>query len=152
MHRLDHVAVQVADLDRAIDFYTQTLGLRLMFREVDEEHHEAFAFLELEGGNLELLQMLDEQNQPMPQPAAATRQDAASTVEEASSLFPSALQPAEPYCPHVALGVDDLDAMLATLAKAKIPLLKGPLAIPGKVRWCYMADLDGNVIEFVQWL
>ncbi len=131
MHRLDHVALQVADLDRSVDFYRDTLGLRFMFRELDEEHHEAFAYLEMEGGNLELLQMLDEQNRPLPH-------------------VPSVPQP--PYCPHVALGVDDLDAMLDTLAKAAIPLLKGPLAIPGKVRWCYMADPDNNVIEFVQWL
>jgi catechol 2,3-dioxygenase-like lactoylglutathione lyase family enzyme len=143
MHRLDHVAVQVADLDRAIDFYTNTLGLKFMFRELDEEHHEAFAYVELEGGNLELLQMLDEQNQPTSH---------ALKVEEASSLFPSAPKPVEPYCPHVALGVDDLDAMLATLTKANILLLKGPLIIPDKVRWCYMADPDNNVIEFVQWL
>jgi catechol 2,3-dioxygenase-like lactoylglutathione lyase family enzyme len=75
--------------------------------------------------------MLDAQNRPIPH-------------------TPPAPQP--PYCPHVALGVEDLDAMLDTLAKADIPLLKGPLAIPGKVRWCYMADPDSNVIEFVQWL
>ena len=87
--------------------------------------------MEMEGGNLELLQMLDEHNQPLPH-ATAT--------------------PQPPYCPHVALGVDDLDLMLDTLAKAKLALLKGPLAIPGKVRWCYMADPDNNVIEFVQWL
>jgi len=131
MHRLDHVAVQVADLDRAIAFYTQTLGLKFMFGELDEEHHEAFAYVELEGGNLELLQRLDEQNRPVSYSAPA---------------------PAPPYCPHVALGVDDLDAMLATLAQAGVSLLKGPLAIPGKVRWCYVADPDNNVIEFVQWL
>jgi len=131
MHRLDHVALQVADLDRSIAFYTETLGLKFMFRELDEAHHEAFAYIELEGGNLELLQMLGEQNQPLPHTLAA---------------------PPPPYCPHVALGVDDLDLMLDTLAKADIPLLKGPLAIPGKVRWCYMADPDNNVIEFVQWL
>ncbi len=131
MHRLDHVALRAADLDRAIDFYTNTLGLQLMFRELDEEHHEAFAFLELEGGNLELLQMLDENNQPLPHTAP---------------------KPEPPYCPHVALGVDDLDLLLATLANAGIALLKGPLLIPNKVRWCYMADPDNNVIEFVQWL
>ncbi len=131
MRRLDHVAVQVADLDRAIDFYTGTLGLKFMFRELDEEHHEAFAFLGLDGGNLELLQMLNARNQP---------------VVHVTS------KPEPPYCPHVALGVDDLDAMLATLAAANIPLLKGPLIIPGKVRWCYVADPDNNVVEFVQWL
>ena len=40
--------------------------MKLMFQKKDEEHHEAFAFLELEGGNLELLQALDEDNQPVP--------------------------------------------------------------------------------------
>lgn len=131
MHRLDHVALRVDDLDRSVDFYQHTLGLRFMFRELDGEHHEAFAYLEMEGGNLELLQMLGDQNQPVP-------------------YAPPAPEP--PYCPHVALGVEDLDTVFATLAKAGLPLLKGPLAIPGKVRWAYIADPDNNVIEFVQWL
>ncbi|MCZ6792378.1 MAG: VOC family protein, partial [Planctomycetota bacterium] len=56
MARLDHVAVRVSDLDAATAFYTEKLGLKLLFRKVDETQHEAFAFLELEGGNLELLQ------------------------------------------------------------------------------------------------
>jgi catechol 2,3-dioxygenase-like lactoylglutathione lyase family enzyme len=131
MHRLDHVALRVADLDRAITFYRDKIGLSLMFSEVDPEHHEAFAFLELEGGNLELLQLLDDGNQPLPftQPA-----------------------PAPPWCPHVALGVADLDALMGTLAENGLALLKGPLEIPGKVRWLYLADPDNNVLEFVQWL
>jgi hypothetical protein len=33
-----------------------------------------------------------------------------------------------------------------------IAIVKGPLEIPGKVRWLYAADPDKNVIEFVQWL
>ncbi len=131
MHRLDHVALRVADLDAAIAFYTEKIGLRLMFLELDPDHHEAFAFLELDGGNLELLQMLDEQNRPLP-------------------FTPSV--PTPPYCPHVALGVDDLDAVLEKAQREGLALLKGPLEIPGKVRWLYLADPDQNVLEFVQWL
>ncbi|MBW7864867.1 MAG: VOC family protein [Candidatus Hydrogenedentes bacterium] len=131
MHRLDHVALRVADLDASIAFYTEKIGLRLMFRELDPEHHEAFAFLELDGGNLELLQMLDEKNRPLP--------------------F-SPPSPAPPYCPHAALGVDDLDAVLEKARRDGLALLKGPLEIPGKVRWLYLADPDQNVLEFVQWL
>lgn len=131
MHRLDHVALRVADLDASIAFYTEKIGLRLMFRELDPEHHEAFAFLELDGGNLELLQMLDEKNRPLPHTPPA---------------------PAPPYCPHAALGVDDLDAVLEKARRDGLALLKGPLEIPGKVRWLYLADPDQNVLEFVQWL
>ncbi|NIA13014.1 MAG: VOC family protein [Nitrospiraceae bacterium] len=126
MWKVDHFAFEVADLDTAIRFYTETLGMTLMFREVDEEHGEAFAFLELEGGNLELLQVLD---------------GGAPPHEVARS-----------FSPHLALTAGDLDALIATLETNGVPIGKGPLEIEGSVRWLYIADPDNNVIEFVQWL
>ncbi len=129
--RADHFAFQVADLDRAIAFYTDVLGMRLMFRELDLEHREAFAFLELDGGNLELLQSLDETSEPRP---------------------PEARVPVSPYCPHLAIGTACLAEVVANLETKGVPLLKGPLEIPGKVKWLYLADPDQNVIEFVEWL
>lgn len=126
MPSLDHVAVEVADLERAIGFYRDVLGLRLLFQERDEAHGEAFAFLELEGGNLELLARLDGGYAPR--------------------------EPGPMLCPHLALGTDDLDASLAALADLGVALRKGPLEIPGMVRWAYFCDPDGNVLEYVQWL
>lgn len=128
--KLDHVAVQVADLDGAIDFYADRLGLPLLFRELDEEHREAFAFLRLDGGNIELLQKLDAGMKPVSLPA--------KKVEE-------------PFCPHIAISVSNLDEVIGELERAGIGVVKGPLLIPGKVRWLYVADPDGNVIEFVEW-
>lgn len=128
--KLDHVAVQVADLDAAIAFYAGRLGLSLLFRELDEEHREAFAFLRLDGGNIELLQKLDAGMKPVSLPA--------KNVED-------------PYCPHIAISVPNLDETIAKLERAGIGILKGPLVIPGKVRWLYVADPDGNVLEFVEW-
>jgi catechol 2,3-dioxygenase-like lactoylglutathione lyase family enzyme len=130
MLKLDHVAIEISDLDRAVKFYTEVLGLRLMFRQVDDVHHEAFAFLELGGGNLELLQRLDEDNQP-------------------AAFAPIPLRRSN--CPHVALLTEDLEALLEHLKSAAVPLVKGPLEIPGQVRWAYFTDPDGNVLEFVQW-
>ena len=131
MPRLDHVAVQVADIDRAIAFYTEVLELPLMFKQEDREHGEVFAFLELEGGNLELLSRIDGEGSPIP----FTRPE---------------IQ--KPYCPHVALAVEDIDVAVEKLQSKGITLIDGPLIIPGKVRWLYFADPDNNVIEYVQWL
>lgn len=131
MKTVDHFAIQVSDLDASIEFYVRVLGLELMFREKNDAQHEAFAFLELEGCNLELLQELDENNEPV-------------------LMQPHETKP--PYCPHLALATDNLDDVMEKLERRKVSLLKGPLEIPGRVRWLYLKDPDGNVIEFVQWL
>lgn len=127
MFKNDHIAFRVRDLDRAIAFYTETLGMALLFRETDEAHGEAFAFLELEGGNLELLESLE-------------------------TRMPTAPLPEPPYTPHLAIATDDLGAFAGSLAERGVPILKGPMTIPGKVTWLYITDPDNNVIEFVQWL
>lgn len=125
------MALGVSDLDAAVQFYTEQLGLKFMFRELDEVQHEAFAYLELDGGNLELLQGLTEDIQPLPY----DRPD---------------IKP--PYCPHIAVATEDMNAVVA-LAQAKdIPIVGGPFEIAGKVKWIYLSDPDHHVIEFVQWL
>jgi len=129
--KLDHVAFQVSNMNRSLEFYTKTLGLDLMFDKTSEEHRERFAFLALEGGNLELLEKHDEEGKPI-------------SVEKG--------EPEPPYCPHVAIATEDLDAVVKTLEASGIPLLKGPLLIEGEVRWLYFCDPDNNVLEYVQWL
>lgn len=128
--KADHVAFRVSDLEEAIRFYTEQVGLEFLFKQVDEEHHEAFAFLRLSGANLELLQMLDENNQPLPAPKQEV---------------------APPYCPHLAIRVEDWPELLDKLAAGGIAIVKGPLEIPGQVKWLYVADPDGNIIEYVYW-
>ena len=125
--KLDHIAFQVSDLDASITFYNEVLGLTLMSKTIDNEHNEAFAYFELDGGNLELLQNLAEK-----------------------SFKKHEIK--QPFCPHMALGTDDLDQLAADLQKREIPIIKGPLEIEGMVKWLYIADPDKNIIEFVQWL
>ena len=131
MPRLDHVALQVSDMDASIAFYTEVLGLPFLFKKEDHDHGEVFAYLELEGGNLELLALLDEQGEPIPRELPALQ---------------------KPYCPHIALGVDDINTTVAELRAKNVPLIDGPLIIPGEVRWLYISDPDNNIIEYVQWL
>jgi catechol 2,3-dioxygenase-like lactoylglutathione lyase family enzyme len=126
MLRLDHIALPVSNMDAALRFYGEQLGLKFMFREVDPVEQEDFAYFELEGGNLELLKSLAH---PFEKPD---------------------IQP--PYCPHLALATADMDATARMIQAQGLHLIKGPLKIEGKVTWLYIADPDNNVIEFVQWL
>jgi len=129
--KADHFAFQVSDLDASIEFYSSILGLNVLLKTVDSQHHEAFAFLELDGVNLELLQRLDENNQPLP-------------------VQKPPIQP--PFCPHLAIRSENLEGLLVVLQKNGVPVVRGPLEIPGQVKWFYVSDPDHNVIEFVQWL
>ena len=131
MPKLDHVAIRVSDMDASIAFYCEKLGFELMFRKTDLSHRESFAFLSMEGANLELLQVVDDQGQPAP-------------------FEPPHIE--KPYCPHLALHSEDLDADIARLEKYEISILDGPLVIADSVRWLYFADPDNNIIEYVQWL
>lgn len=131
MPHIDHIAIHVSDLSRSITFYTQRLGFSLLFSEVDPVHHEAFAFLQAEGCQIELLQLLNDENKPNPFPP----QD-----------------PSPPYCPHIAIRTSDLDQVVRELHDNGITIVKGPLEIQGKVKWLYLGDPDGNMLEYVQWL
>jgi catechol 2,3-dioxygenase-like lactoylglutathione lyase family enzyme len=128
--KIDHFAYEVSDLEASMRFYTQKLGFKVQTDKIiDEKEHEAFAILELEGGRLDLLQALSETNVPKPFQPVTVRPHA---------------------CPHLALQVDDFDRSLSMLAAEGIPILHGPLEIPGVAKWMYFCDPDRNVIEFCQ--
>jgi catechol 2,3-dioxygenase-like lactoylglutathione lyase family enzyme len=112
MLKTDHFAFRVADLDAAIKFYTEVLGLKLMFRELNQVHHEALAFLELDGGNLELLQALGEGNEPL-------------------AFEKPAIQP--PYCPHLALKTGNMQQLVEKLTEKNVPIVTGPLEAEGVI-------------------
>ena len=136
MPKLDHVAIRVANLEASIAFYTKKLGLKLLFQQVDPAHGEAFAYLELEGGNLELLQLLD-----------VPRGEGSETRQE-PAWEPPAIE--RPYCPHLALEATDLDLQVKQLKEQSVPIIAGPLEIPGSVRWLYVHDPDNNIIEYIE--
>ena len=124
--RFDHIAFEVSDLEQSIEFYRESLGFMQKWRHRNEEENEECVFLTLGDVRLELLVRLDGKSEGLPEPQT-------------------------PYCPHLALGVDDLDAAVEQLRANAVPILRGPLSVEGKVRWLYFADPDQNVIELVEW-
>jgi lactoylglutathione lyase len=127
MTKNDHMAFEVSNMEESLRFYTQALGLRLLSRKVNQEEGEEYAFLELNGGNLELIQRLD--GEPFVKPL---------------------IKP--PYCPHLALTSEDMAQTLRLIEEHHIPIVKGPLEVPGAEKWIYISDPDHNLIEYIQWM
>lgn len=126
MPKLDHIALEVSNLDRAIEFYTDKLGFILKSRAMNEEQQEDYCFLRSEGTTLELISDLKK-----------------SYIEKQTFR--------RPYCPHICFVTDNMEKTIKELRAKNIEIIKGPLEIAGQETWVYFADLDGNVLEYIEW-
>jgi lactoylglutathione lyase len=122
LHRPDYLVLVVQDLDRALHFYTELLGLPLK--------HRSGAFAQLDTGELRL--------------ALYTRQAMSETVGET-------LLPPEPGRDTFEIGffVPDLDAAYAALVAAGATPAVPPTDRPWGQRTAYVRDPDGHLIELV---
>jgi catechol 2,3-dioxygenase-like lactoylglutathione lyase family enzyme len=122
---LDHVALPVSDLDRAIAFYTQVLGLRVL-REARTPPPPTTPHVEFELGAVRLSVFLAlGQGEPTPR----TRR--AGAVQY----------------PHLALQVREPVAALRRLRASGYPF-EGPLLWGAGQAQVYLRDPDGNQLEF----
>lgn len=131
MFRLDHVVLQVADMDAAIKFYTKKFGLSLVADELDEENHERTAWFYLDGSYLQLRQALNGNNEPVP-------------------YEPPAVDANTP--PVCAFAIPDIAELMMRVERKKIPIVKGIREVEKKKRTLTVKDPDNNVIQFIQWL
>ncbi|HQM70830.1 MAG TPA: VOC family protein, partial [Bacteroidales bacterium] len=109
--KFDHQAFQVSDIDSSIDFYVNKLGFKLLSNEVNNEEHEAFAFVVNGDARIELLQ------------------DLAGPYEKPVIK--------RPYCPHFCLKTDDMAQTVKMLKENNINIVRGPLEIKGEETWIY---------------
>ena len=97
---IDHTGIAVKDLDEALPFYTQVLGLPLVHRETIEQQGVEAALLDVGDGHVELIAPLG--------------------PETGVAKF---LEKRGPGLHHVAYRVDDIDAALASLSAAGVRLI-----------------------------
>jgi catechol 2,3-dioxygenase-like lactoylglutathione lyase family enzyme len=126
MPQLDHIALEVSNLDRAIEFYTEKMGFILGSRSTNEEQQEEYCFLNSEGIALELIS------------------DLKKSYREKQNIQ-------RPYCPHICFVTDDMEKTIKELRAKNIEIIRGPLEIEGEETWVYFADPDGNVLEYIEW-
>ena len=123
LQALDYVVVLVDDLERAMLFYTQVLGLRL--------GHRSGHYAQLETGTTRL--------------GLYTRSAMAQVVG-----FP--LRQPRPDAPECELGfkVPDVDAAFAELVAHGVTTATPPTTRSWGQRTAYVRDPDGHLIELVQ--
>lgn len=125
MPKLDHVALEVSDMNISIDFYTKKLGFEFISRNIDEKEKEEYCYLKSGDFYLELLQ--DKLKNTLPRKEVQ-----------------------RPYCPHICFATDNMEETIKTLQSKDITIIHGPLTIENEATWVYFADPDFNVIEFIQ--
>jgi lactoylglutathione lyase len=120
----DYVVLVVDDLDRSLDFYTGTLGLRL--------GHRSGPFAQLDTG--------------------VTRLALFERTAMAATLGRDELAAPDPQAPGFELGfkVEDADAAYAELTAQGVPAVVEPTDRPWGQRTAYLADPDGYLIELAQ--
>lgn len=125
MSKLDHVAIEVSDMEASIEFYTKKLDFTFVSRAIDEKENEEYCYLESEGFSLELLH----------------DQGAVKVVHKI---------PQRPYCPHICFATNDMSKTIEELKLKNIHIVHGPLLIENEATWVYFTDPDYNVLEYIQ--
>jgi len=121
---IGHVAIRVKDIDKSLDFYVNKLGFPEMFR------------LHRDGNILWIVYLR-------------------VTDDQFIELFPEAVGDRAPPqeaigLNHLCLEVSDIDAALAELEKAKVPLFRAKKMGADNNYQAWIEDPDGNRIELMQ--
>jgi methylmalonyl-CoA/ethylmalonyl-CoA epimerase len=98
--RIDHIAIAVNDIDAALEFFSDTLGLEVGHTDVEEEQGVVVAFLPLGESELELIEPVVDQ-----------------------SGVAKWLSGRGPGLHHLCLEVSDLDAALARLHERGVQMI-----------------------------
>lgn len=128
IHGLDHAAIIVSDLDRALAFYQGLLGFRLVGHlDLDDERGRTLTHLDTGRGLIELVSFAHD-------PASPT----------------AAFDETRAGIPHIALRVTGLDALIEPLVEAGVPMVRPPSNTPYGARVAFFTDPDGTLIEFIE--
>ena len=139
LNGINHNGIVVSDLEAAIDFYTNILGLELVDRRerragpisqvlgYENAHIKVADVAAIDGRVIELVCYLN--------PVADGRQTEERSVVGAS---------------HIAFNVDDIDSTFSYLVQKGARALNAPVTVATGKKVCYLQDPFGNWLELIQ--
>jgi methylmalonyl-CoA/ethylmalonyl-CoA epimerase len=140
---IDHAGIAVASLEAALHFYGDLLGLRVT-DQGDDGGAELDAITGLGGVRMRYAEL----------DLGADR-----LLEVIEYLAPEGIalaqRPCDPGASHLALRVDDVDALCERLAAAGVAIAGQPTTITAAGAWhgarcVYVEDPDGRTVELIQ--
>lgn len=125
--RLLHTMIRVRDLERSLDFYVGTLGMRLLRRKDFPDGEFTLAFV-------------------------GYGDESSTTVIELTHNWGTGAYDLGTAWGHLALGVEDVHAATARLAEAGVPVVRpaGPLRGDPREIIAFAEDPDGYRIELIE--
>ncbi|WP_277542340.1 VOC family protein [Haloarcula laminariae] len=131
-----HFAVTVSDLDRAIAFYRDTLGLEVLSEFA--VGGEAFATgVGIDGASAQFAHL----------EAGDARIELVEYTPEGERAAETELN--QPGANHLGLEVDDLDAVYDSLPESVEPIAE-PQTTESGTRICFIRDPDGTLLELLE--
>ncbi|MGA3296799.1 MAG: VOC family protein [Candidatus Bathyarchaeia archaeon] len=117
-----HTCLNVLDLDRSIDFYTNQMGLKLASRREVKQNNAEIAFMKDESGNaVELTYWKDK------------------VIKEGDNFD------------HIAFGVSNIQSVIETLRTNGVTIAMEPFSLQGSSsKIAFINDPDGNWLELIQ--
>jgi len=144
---LHHVNIVVADIERSKKFYTEVLGMQVTI-ETEIEGPEFSRGVGIPGakGRMVFLAV----------PNTPTLLEVCEYVAPPKNKPVSAgVSPNDVGIGHLALQVQDIDAVCQRLQEKNVSFISGPVTLPesqkdvGGARFCYFRDPDGTLLELV---
>lgn len=123
----DHVTLTVSDLERSIEFYRDTLGLKVLGKIEQPDAGLTIVYFEAGEGVLELFYFSDEEDSDLNE-----REDTDIGLQ------------------HIGFGVSNVDEVADKLRRNDVEFTLEPMDAGGGVRIAFFKDPDGILLELVE--
>ena len=123
--KIEHISINVSDIDKATKFYSEILGFPYL--ETVSDGDKDLVYFQIPGGSR--LELFNFHGKAIKAPAVESEYELLGYV-------------------HLAFEVDDVDEWVKHFNKENINITFGPIDLPNLgMRVCLFTDPDGNVLE-----